>query len=145
MHSFGLLLVNHPELTQHSGEAVRWLQGSAEGGAYRSSIVLGVLARDGRGVPQDEAAAYQWFTIAVKQGGQAPQKLLTADLELARKTLSADQRGTAEQSAQAWLEAHPHQDIYVHGSELDYAYFPITEVYATGLDTQPADKGETRN
>jgi len=64
---------------------------------------------------------------------------------LARKTLSADQQSAAEQAAQAWLEAHPHQDIYVHGGELDYAYFPLNEVYATGLDLDEADKGATKN
>ncbi|HYK34674.1 tetratricopeptide repeat protein [Alloacidobacterium sp.] len=145
MHSYGLMLVNHPEVGQQPGEAVHWLESGAAGGAYRSSIVLGVLARDGRSIPKDEAAAYQWFIIAVKQGGEAVEKLLAADLTLARKTLSEDQQKTAEHAATAWMSAHPHQDIYVHGSELNYAYFPLNEVYATGLDIGETDKGENRN
>lgn len=145
MHSFGLLLVNHPEINQQPGEAVHCLQAAAEGGAYRSSIVLGVLARDGRGLPKNEEVAYQWFTIAVKQGGATVEKLLTADLDVAHKTLSIEQQKSAEQVAQAWMDAHPHQDVYVNGSELNFAYFPMREVYATGLDIQQTDKGATRN
>jgi TPR repeat protein len=145
MHSLGLLLVNHPEINQQPGEALHWLQSAAEGGAYRSSIVLGALARDGRGVPKDEAAAYQWFTIAVKQGGPPAEKLLVADLKAARKILTAEQQTNAEQAAQIWLSAHPHEDIFIHGNEINYASFPLNEVYATGQDAQEVDKGASTN
>jgi TPR repeat protein len=145
MHSLGLVLVNHPEVNQQSGEALHWLQTAAEGGAYRSSIILGILARDGRGVPKDELASYQWFTIAVKQGGPAAEKLLANDLSAARKALAADQQSQAEKAALAWVDAHPHEDIYLHGDVLNLAYFPLNEVYATGQDTQQTDKGATRN
>jgi hypothetical protein len=145
MHSLGLLMVNHPEVDQRPGEARHWLETAAEGGAYRSSVILGVLARDGRGVPKDEAVAYRWFTIAVKQGGPPAEKLLANDLLVVRQVLTAEQQSEAELAAQTWLAAHPNEDIFVHGSELNLAYFPMSEVYATGQDTQQTDKGANRN
>ncbi len=145
MHSLGLLLVNHPEINHEPDEELHWLHTAAEGGAYRSSIVLGVLARDGKGGPKDEAVAYQWFTIAIKQGGQDAEKLVAADLKVARTTLTAEQQSKAELAAQTWLAAHPHEDIFLHGSEMNLAYFPMGEVYATGQDSQRVDKEASRN
>jgi hypothetical protein len=145
MHSLGLLLVNHPELDQQTGEARHWLESGAEGGSYRSSVVLGVLARDGRGVPKDEAAAYQWFTIAVKQGGQVAETLLRADMKLAHNTLTAEQQAGAEEAAKDWLTAHPHEDVFLSNGGSNHASFPMGEIYATGQDTQEADKGASTN
>jgi TPR repeat protein len=45
-----------------------------------SSILLGVLARDGNGVPRNDRAAYYHFRVASLQGGDAAAKLLENDL-----------------------------------------------------------------
>jgi TPR repeat protein len=145
MHSLGLLMVNHPEITQQEGEAHRWLESAAEGGSYRASIVLGILSRDGRGVPKDNAAAYRWFTVSSKQGGEPAEALLRADMKLARKILTSEQQQEAERAAQEWLSAHPNHDIFLHSDGMNYAYFPMGEVYATGQAAERADEGATTN
>ena len=68
MHSLGLLLVNHPELKQDPQQSRTLLDMAANAGSWKSSIVLGILARDGRGVPADNKAAYFHFRVAVLQG-----------------------------------------------------------------------------
>ena len=54
MHSLGLLLVNHPELKQEAQESRTLLERAANCGSWKSSVVLGIFARDGRGVPRQQ-------------------------------------------------------------------------------------------
>ena len=133
MHSLGLLLVNHPELTQKSGEAVAMLESAANGGSWRSSAVLGVLARDGKYEPRDAAEAYRWFLIAEGQGGLEAEKLVNADRALCEKTLDASTRQAANERANAWLAEHPRADLFVYGDKLQAGKFPVAEVPVLGL------------
>jgi len=132
-HSLGLLLVNHPELPQNQGEARSLLETAACGGTWRSSAILGILYRDGKGVPRDIAAAYQWFMIAEKQGGQKTEAYLSADISSAKNALSADQQQLAENSAEQWMGAHPNKDVFLNQGDRESAFFPIDEVYSTEL------------
>ena len=139
-HSLGLLFVNHPELPQNSGEATALLNAAAAGGSWRSSVVLGILYRDGKGVPKDISTAYGWFTIAGKQGGDEAQANLRADIAAAKSALSNEQQRQSEESAVQWMAAKPHKDVFVlrgAGSAL----FPMDEVYATELAQINSPKG----
>jgi len=132
-HSLGLLMVNHPELPQGVGEATALLEAAAVGGSWRSAVVLGILYRDGQGVPKDLSIAYRWFTIAEKQGGDQAQPLLRADLTAARSALSIEQQKQSESSAAQWITAYPHVDLFVVKSGPQSEFFPMDEVYATEL------------
>lgn len=133
MHSLGLLLVNHPELTQKPGEAVAMLEGAANGGSWRSSAVLGVLARDGEYGTRDAAEAYRWFLIAEKQGGAEAEKAVKADRANCEKTLDAPTQEAVNERANAWLTAHPHTDLFMFGDRLQRGDFPVVEVPILGL------------
>lgn len=128
-HSLGLLLVNHPELQQTPGEAVSLLQSAAAAGLWRSSVVLGILFRDGQGVLKDSSAAYTWFTIASQQGGSQAQADISADLAVFKSSLAAEERSKAEQAASQWMIAHPPSEVFVRGG--NPAFAPVDEVYAT--------------
>jgi len=132
-HSLGLLLVNHLELPQSPGEAQSLLEAAASGGSWRSSVVLGILYRDGKGVPKDTAAAYEWFIIAGKQGGDQTQEYVRGEVARAKAVLSTDQLQQAENSAEQWMGAHPHSDIFLLKGGRESAFFPIDEVYSTEL------------
>jgi len=140
-HSLGLLVVNHPELPQGSGEATALLEAAAIGGSWRSSAVLGILYRDGKGVPKDLSVAYRWFTIAEKQGGDQAQPLLRADITAARSALSVEQQKQSENSAAQWITTYPHSDIFVVKGGPESAFFPMDEVYATELAQINSPKG----
>jgi len=142
-HSLGLLLVNHPELAQNPGEARSLLEAGASGGLWRSSAVLGVLYRDGRGVQKDSSIAYKWFTIAAAQGGKETEVYLRADLTAARTSLSPEQQREADSSAAHWLAANPHNEIFALKGGSESAFFPINEVYATELAQMNSPKGAT--
>ena len=132
-HSLGLLLVNHPELPQRPGEAQSLLETAANGGSWRSSVILGILYRDGKGVPKDTAAAYRWFIIAGEQGGEKTQEYVRGEVATAKAVLSADQQQQAENSAEQWMGVHPNKDVFLKQGGRESAFFPIDEVYSTEL------------
>jgi hypothetical protein len=129
MHSLGLLLVNHPGLPQEKGEATDMLLSAASAGSWKSSVAMGILARDGRLMQQDQRAAYRWFRIAALQGGSPAESYL--DNELARLKKTVPDSAATEQEAAAWLQIHPNHDVFAFKNEINTKYFPIQEVYAT--------------
>jgi TPR repeat protein len=105
-HSLGLLILNHPELGFPSDEALTNLTQAAAAGTWKSQIVLGVLARDGKSVAKDDRTAYFHFRIAAQQGGDPAQALVQKDLQALEKRLSADQRATIDQDVNTWIQKH---------------------------------------
>jgi TPR repeat protein len=129
MYSLAMLLVDHPDIEQKgSGEAVAMLERSAEAGTWESSVELGVLARDGRGMKQDGGEAFRWFTIAAKQGGAQAEAKTRADVEKCRAALAAGEQDDELRAAKSWMEQHPHADLFVFNDM--HSEFPVGEVYA---------------
>ncbi len=56
------------------GTALRLLEPLAEQGGADAQYNLGLMYRDGRGVPQDDAAAHMWFTLAISHGLEKARK-----------------------------------------------------------------------
>lgn len=129
IHGLGILLVNHPELPQAKGEATALLGSSAIAGYWQSSAALGVLAREGRLMPQDEKAAYRWLQIAKLQGGSPAETYVHRQLQ--RLATSLGDTSSLNLEAAAWLQQHPNRDLFIFANEMNASYFPIQEVYAT--------------
>lgn len=123
-HALGLLLVNHPELAQNATEAVAFLEEAAAGGTWKSSAVLGALARDGRGMPADAKAAYRYLRIAELQGGAEARPVVAADLTQLREKLSDTDRADLDAQAKTWLQAHPLSLQFVFKDGADDKQFP---------------------
>lgn len=114
MYLLGGLLANHPEIARkHRDEAIRNLTRAAEAGVWEASAELGILARDGVGVPRDIREAFRWFVIETKQGGREVEERTRQDLALCRQALPADQQNQELRAAEAWLQQHNESDIYV--------------------------------
>lgn len=107
MHSLGLLLVNHPEVKQSPGQSRALLEAAANAGSWRSSIVLGVLARDGRGTPADNKTAYYHFSVAVLQGGEEADHLVRREMNAMAPKISAEDSRQATAAAKEWFGHHP--------------------------------------
>jgi TPR repeat protein len=142
MHGAGLLLVNHPALPQSPGEATDLLLSAASAGDWQSSAALGILARDGRRMPQDQRAAYRWFCIAVLQGGDPAETYLRPGLRPLAASLP--DAASIQQEAAAWRQTHPDHDLFVYRNEMNPKYFPIQEVYALP-HTPKAEVGDQTN
>lgn len=113
-HALGLLIVNHPELAASPNEALQLLQEAASEGVWKSSAVLGTLARDGRGVPADSQQAYLHFRIAQYQGGEDARLVVSNDLSILSGKLSHDQMASLDRDAADWVAKHPKQLEFVY-------------------------------
>jgi uncharacterized protein len=134
IHSLGLLLVNHPELAASPREGPSLLETSASAGYWRSSVVLGALARDGKGVPADSKAAYYHFRIAILQGGEPAMNLVRYDITALTKKLGTQQVGALDSDANTWHRQHPTPLLFVYKNGDKRQRFP-----ASALAVSPDD------
>ena len=109
MHSLAVLELHHPELARESGEAEQLLRRGEEAGDWKSSMVLGVLARAGKGAGTDCSQAYLHFRIAALQGGAEVEELVSGDVERLRGVLTAAATEQLDVEAASWVEKHPRQ------------------------------------
>jgi uncharacterized protein len=114
IHSLGLLMVNHPELASSPQEGPSLLETSAGAGCWRSSVVLGALARDGKGVPADSKAAYLHFRTAILQGGESAMKLVKYDIAALTKKLGTQQIEALDSDANTWFQQHRTPLLFVY-------------------------------
>jgi TPR repeat protein len=129
MHSLGILLVNHPELKPASPQESRvLLETAANAGSWKSSIVLGILARDGRGVPVDYKAAYYHFRVALLQGGAEAEKMINKDVAIMATRISEEESQTAISAANTWFEHHSIPLIYVYKEGTPRRDFPMVGI-----------------
>jgi TPR repeat protein len=132
MHSLGLLLINHPELKQGPQESRTLIETAANAGSWKSNIVLGILARDGRGTPADAKAAYYHFRVAVLQGGLEADKVIKNDIDILAAKIGAEESQTATSAAKAWHEHHSLPLLYVYKEGAPKSDFPTAGIaYAT--------------
>lgn len=124
MSALGLLLVRNPELAQSPEEALTNLEAGSKAGAWRASMILGVLHRDGRGTARDLPAARYDFELAALQGGDEAQAMLRNDLRHLAQVLSAEQVRTAVAEAKAWHDAHPQSLVFTHLGDGNWTDFP---------------------
>src|SRR5437868_1555357 len=125
MHSVGLLLVNNPELEKAPNEGLTYVETAAEAGEWRSSIFLGILARDGRVGAVDRKSALLHFEIAVLQGGEEAEHMLHHDIEKLSANLDADERASISSAAKAWFEQHPSAHKFIVKDPNVAKYFPL--------------------
>jgi hypothetical protein len=129
MHSLGLLLINHPELKPATPQETRTLlETAANAGSWKSSIVLGIMARDGRGGPVDYKTAYYHFRVALLQGGAEAEKLIKKDIETSTARISEEEARTAVAAANTWFEHHSLPLVYVYKEGTPQRDFPMVGI-----------------
>jgi uncharacterized protein len=128
MHSLGLMLVNHPELKQGPQESRTLLETAANAGSWKSSVVLGILARDGRGAPVDYKAAYYHFRVALLQGGAEAEKVIKKDIEIMAARVGAEESQAAISAANTWFEHHSLQLVFVYKEGTPRHDFPMVGI-----------------
>ena len=106
IHSLALLLVHHPELAKSPQESQHLLEYAENAGYWRSSLLLGVLARDGNGMPADPKVAYYHFRVAIRQGDKTAHDLLNFDVNRLTATLGTKQTEAIDADANSWFEQH---------------------------------------
>ncbi|MDP9051479.1 MAG: sel1 repeat family protein [Acidobacteriota bacterium] len=114
IHALGLLLIHHPELAKFPGESQGLVESAADAGYWRSSMLLGIMSRDGVNVPKDDKGAFYHFQLAVLQGGADVQRLLTNDIDKLNERLGTGQTQALESEAKIWFQQHHFALNFVH-------------------------------
>jgi uncharacterized protein len=130
MHSLGFLLVNYPKLAKSPHEAQPWLEEAANAGNWRSSIVLGILSRDGKGVAADNKTGYFHFLVASLQRGPQAQAIVAKDLKNIGGKLSTDDQAELTSTADTWAAQHRRPLLYIDRREKDRSPFPSVAIAA---------------
>jgi TPR repeat protein len=140
MHSLGMLMINHPEFMASQEEALSLLNEAAADGTWKSSVVLGILSRDGKLVPKDDKEAYFHFKVAALQGGNEATALVANDLKKLDLSLEADRKAQVDKDARAWVKQHnvPLEVVYRNSERLSrFPAFALSstapEIHAVGL------------
>jgi uncharacterized protein len=133
-HALGLLLVRNPSLAKSPVEAAEQLNEAADAGDWKSSVLLGVLARDGKGVPRDDEAAYYHFRVAILQGGEDANHLLANDLRQLSASLGTGRVQTLDLRAMEWYRQHHFVLDFVKTEENRFG-FPSFALAAPSPDT----------
>jgi hypothetical protein len=128
LHGLGLLLLNHPELAESPRESISALEQASLAGNWKSSVTLGVLARDGRNIPADLALAFYYFHLAALQGGDSARNLLAYDLDQLAQELSSQEQFTRAAQAEAWFQQHPTPLLFVVGKKEQARNYPAFAV-----------------
>lgn len=115
-HTLGLLIANHPELATQPNEAIQNLEEAAKAGTWKSSVVLGILARDGRGMTADPKSAYLHFKVAEIEGGDPARPIVATDLSRLAATLSNSELQVLNAQANDWVERHKTPLQFVYGA-----------------------------
>jgi TPR repeat protein len=122
MHQLGLEITKNPSYARSPRENVDLLEGAASNGFWKSSFVLGVLARDGRGVAKDSKEAYYHFRIAALQGGDPALVRVQSDIARLKTTLGKEEIRNLDLQAAEWTQKHNEhlQFVNLRGGERSY-------------------------
>ncbi len=124
MYSLGLLLARNPGFSKSPDEAITLLNDSANAGTWKSSAVLGVLARDGQAAPQDSGAAYYHFRVAVLQGGEDAKKRVENDIRKLSSSLGPERTAALDSQAENWYQQHQIALEFVYRTGKNRTRFP---------------------
>ncbi|HEY1805950.1 MAG TPA: tetratricopeptide repeat protein [Terracidiphilus sp.] len=125
MHELGLLLARNPALAVSAREAFELLNTAAEAGNWKSSVLLGVLERDGNGVPVDIEAAYYHFRVGALKGGDEARRLTARDLELLSAQLGQGRTAAIDLKASDWYKQRGVNLMFVRNDEKNPREFAV--------------------
>jgi uncharacterized protein len=125
MHSLAVILVRNPELAKSSQETMRLLQTAISAGYWKSSMLLGIVERDGKGIPSDAKSAYLHFRIATLQGGAEARDMLAYDLNRLSTIIGDQQTEALNSQADAWFQEHHETLSFVNRKNSKRSYYPI--------------------
>jgi len=128
MHSLGLLLVEHPELAKSSHEAQALLEEAAAAGSWRSSMLLAIMARDGKGMAVDRKLAYYYFQAGAHQGGEEASRKVANELRKLESDLTPQVQAELIAAANGWAAQHRLALLHIYKKKRHSENFPAVAI-----------------
>jgi uncharacterized protein len=123
VHALALHLIKYPQLAKSPGEPRALAESAAEAGFWKSSVILGIAARDGIDTPVDSRAAYYHFKVATLQNESA-ERLLAGDMKRLSAKLGPNQVNAIDSEANSWFRQHNSTERFVHIKGKTLLYIP---------------------
>ncbi|MDX2202668.1 MAG: tetratricopeptide repeat protein [Hyphomicrobiaceae bacterium] len=98
MHNIAVLLTSAMPKPDFAG-AAQWFREAAERNVADSQFNLAMLYETGRGVPENQAEAYKWYAIALRNGDLEAGRRM----EFVRGRLSKGEIAAVEKAVGSWL------------------------------------------
>jgi TPR repeat protein len=136
-HALALLLVRYPTFAKSSDEPVSLAESAANAGYWKSSVLLGILARDGINMPVDRRAAFYHFKVAVLQGESQTETLLAGDLVQLSAKLGPEEVSAIDSEANSWFQEHHSIPKFVHTNGKKLLYIPSTPDISDAMRAGP--------
>jgi TPR repeat protein len=124
MHALGYLLANEPSLHGSRAEMLAVLGKASEGGYWKSSAMLGVLARNGAVGPADLKTAYYDFRLATLQGGDPAKQLLAKELPALAAKIDPAETARLDAQAEGYFQRHHEALEFVYKDGEQWNRFP---------------------
>jgi TPR repeat protein len=112
-HELALRLIRRADPSAVPQEAFEKLTEASSQGYWKSTLVLGVLYRDGRGVTKDPEAAYVHFRIAIMQGGDPATAMLRNDVKSLTSKIGSSRLPALDEKAADWMSTHNRKLEYI--------------------------------
>ena len=130
IHALGLFLTRNPSFIRSKSEVTALLNQSASAGVWQSSMLLGVIARDGIASVPDQQAAYYHFRVAAIQGGDKIAKLAGSDLDKLAAVIGLEKSRTLDEQAREWASSHAIRLEFVDQREDNQSKYPALALAA---------------
>jgi TPR repeat protein len=115
-YALGVLLSEKPELASSAQEGESSIEGAANAGMWKASVVLGVHAFNGTPNQRNPGRAYFWFQVASLQGGAVTAPLVRRYMDALSTELGARKTQEIELAAERWFEEHKTAIRYAVGT-----------------------------
>jgi TPR repeat protein len=125
MSALSVLLLQNPDLAETPNEPLGFLERASGAGNPDASMMLGVLARDGRLVNVDPGRAFYYFRLAALQGGPVVQKKVDIDLNALAHKLPAGEQHARSGQAESWMRTHQVRPAYLLKDSQLEQQFPL--------------------
>jgi len=137
MSSLGSLLLRHPELAHSASEARSLLERASAAGSWRSTVVLGILARDGIDAAPDPETAYYLFCLAALQGGGPAREFTAHDLPVLAEKLPPERPAALKARADESYRQHPDELEFISTTGRKEKAFPTRQRAVPEIMTTP--------
>ena len=97
------------EALEPSEEETDTTRTRANSGDAEAQFELGLMYREGKGVPKDDVEAFKWLNLAATYAPASEQKQYAEARDAVSKRLTPQQRAEGQRRSREWFAAHPRE------------------------------------
>ena len=93
-----------------------------------SSMLLGIMARDGKAIPADRKLAYYYFQVAAHQGGEEALRKVAYEIRKLESELEPEVQEELTATANGWASQHHVALLHIYKKKRNSQNFPAVAI-----------------